>query len=116
VSISKSAAVRDEPPSAGLAPAIVRGARRITNCQRLTIRLQSRSVGATIRRLLALRADGLLLSQICCPKVRGIASNAWNQLSIRDSNARVLSKNIQTNCERIGEFIDDILSILPRWI
>jgi hypothetical protein len=68
----------------------------------------------TIRWLLALRKDGLLLSQICYPKVGGIASNAWNNLSIRVSNGRMLNKNIHTNCERIIEFIDHILSILPR--
>jgi hypothetical protein len=54
--------------------------------------------------------------QICCPKVGGITSNAWNQLSIRVSNGRMLNKNIHTNCERIGEFIEVILSILPRWM
>jgi hypothetical protein len=41
-------AVRDEPLSAGHAPAIVRGARRATICQRMTIRRPSRSgCGAT---------------------------------------------------------------------
>jgi hypothetical protein len=64
--------------------------------------------------LLALRADGLLSSQIRCLKVGGIASNAWNHLLILHSNGRMQNNNIHTNCERISEFIEDILFILPR--
>jgi hypothetical protein len=87
-------AARHHLPARHRPPAVALGARR-----------------NTIRRLLALSgvesAGGLLLSQICCPKVGGIASNAWNQLSIRVSNGRTLNKNIHTNCERISEFIED---------
>ena len=55
-------------------------------------------------------------AHIRCPKVGWIASNASNQFSIRDSYGRMLNNNKHTNCERISEFIEDILSILPRWI
>ncbi len=79
--------------AAGTAPAIVRGVRRATTCQRVTVRRPSRSGRGTTPSAGCWRCvDGLSLSQICCPKVGGIASDAWNQLSIRVSNGRTLTK------------------------